>query len=217
MNRKNKTNKKVQNAALIKLLRAKQQKKGIKYLTTDSPVYRFFAVFSYIFFLITFFCNSFYILGNFGKLSSVYRNAKDYSEYVAGQISSAETNTITVLIATVFLVVSVVFLLLKKPVLQISFSLLPSVVCLYTIATGFNETLSLSTGKDFFFKFLLPTSLYVLFSAVASVICLRQKIKDKKGTQKISEDIYLRFSVTADSLTEEEWENLLAEKEEKVK
>ena len=56
---------------------------------------------------------------------------------------------------------------------------------------------------------LLPIVLLALFCIIKSVIEIRQDILDKKGMEEIATEIYKRYSVMADNISDSQWQDIL--------
>lgn len=195
---------------LIELLRQKQAKLDIHYLTTDSGVYRVFQVPFYLLTAVAALINLIYLFGMSGRLRANLSNVDSLSELQAKQAADVKNSLYTVAIMGVLLLAAAFFLRFKRPILQLIFTLLPSGVLLWTYASQLSESLQSGSYQSFVFKHLLPLGLLMLCSLVTGIIHLRQRLLDRKGCEEISEQIYRKYSVLADHITPEQWEEILA-------
>lgn len=197
------------NAILLKLLRERQAKQNISYLTTDSGVYKFFKTMFIILLVICTILNLLFILGEWGGLNANLSNAGQLSELQQTQAAEIKNGIYSVGIMSVILLFSTLFLSIKKPVLQIIFSVIPAIILIFIYAGRLSEALGSGSYSSFVWKHLLPLGLLAVCSLVSAIIHLRQTMLDKKGCNEISETIYRRYSVMADAITPEQWAAIL--------
>lgn len=196
---------------LLKMLRERQAKQNISYLTTSSSVYKFFKVIFIILFVVCTVLNLFFILGEWGGLNANLMNSDQLSELQQSQATEIKNGIYSVGIMSVILLFSALFLRLKKPIFQILFSVIPAVILIFIYAGRLSEALGSGSYSSFVWKHLLPLGLLSVCSLVTAIIHIRQNILDKKGCNEISETIYRRYSVMADSITAEQWKAIMAD------
>lgn len=199
------------NAMLMKMLRERQAKQNISYLTTDSGVYKFFKIMFIVLFIISTVLNLLFVLSEWGSLNANLMNADQLSELQQNQATGIKNGIYSVAIMSFILLFSALFLRLKKPVLQMVFSVIPAIILIFIYAGRLSEALGSGSYSSFIWKHLLPLGLLTVCSIVSAIIHLRQNILDKKGCNEISETIYRRYSVMADSITPEQWEAIMAD------
>ena len=196
---------------LIKLLRQKQAKLGVSYLTTESYIYKTFRLLFYIAFGVLFIINMLYLLSVYVDLNVVLTNAGELDARQITEVSAIKNTLSTVLIMTVIMVLSAVFMILKSPLLQLIFSFVSSLGLIFAFATGLSQQLEGGNYDVFIFRHVLPLLLFVIFSIITAIIHIRQNILDKKGCNEIADSIYRKYSNTAQNINEEQWALILAE------
>ena len=213
-NKKPKTTKEI----LLTLLRKKQSKGIMPYLTTKDTPYK---VFRWLFFVALVICigiNLIYILGTLGRISATlaYKSSPTGTEIQAHQqieISYMYTSVNIMVVATLGLFLSEVFVWFKLPLLQ----LISCVASSITIISRMSAELAYFSKSDDLTSNTLtqnqkiPLAFLCFFCLVSSIIHLRQLYKDKKGCEAISEIIYKNSGALAKDISPDEWDNILEE------
>ena len=196
---------------LIDMLRQKQQKQGIKYLTTKSGIYKLTNVCFWIFVIISTVINLIYILSASAQLSANLGAAQGLSDYQKSQASGIKSSIYTVAVFGIILMASLVFAAMKKYIIKACTCVIPAVVLIFNYKYAMSENIDAGNIKPFIFKHLVPLALSVIFCIVSVIIAQRQKILDKKGIAEISEKVYKKYSVMANDLSDEQWQTVLQE------
>ncbi len=200
-----------QDKILLNMLRERQQKQNICYMTTNHSFYKFC---KFMFRLLLGVCtviNIIFLLGQWGGLQVTLANAGDLSDLQQQEVSEMKNGIYSVGVLSIVMLFSELFLDIKKPLFKIAFSLIPGILLLTTYASRLSDALDAGDYSSFIWKHLVPIGLFMLFALMACIIHLRQLYKDKKGMNEISEEIYKRYSVLAENITPEQWETILAD------
>ena len=199
------------NDILLKMLRERQIKQNIYYLTTDSGLFNFLKVLFYIFTVVCTIINLLFLLGEWGGLNANLANAGNLSDLQQTQVAQIKNGIYSVLIISVILLSSALFFKLKKPILYGLTSLFSGGILIMIFAGRLSDALGSGDYSSFIFKHLLPLGIFIICGVFAAIIHLRQNILDKKGCREISEKIYTKYSVMAENITEEQWQGILNE------
>jgi heme exporter protein D len=207
---------------LLSMLRQKQYNMDIYYLTTDCLLYKALKVLFYILFVL---CTGINILcsvswsAQLGADLSVLQGATSVQSQVAAEIRGSIT---TVVIFGALLFVGALFTKYHKSIPAVCFSVVPSAILLYTFYNRLSE--AISTGHYAFFVWVhaVPLGLLMLCSIVMGAIEISQNILDKKGMEEVATEIYEKYSVLAEDISDAQWNELLnsykkPEKKKKVK
>ena len=197
--------------ALLSMLRQKQERLGIRYIKTDSGLYKFFAVVFYIAFTWAVIMCLLSALSNLIQLSVNLSYLENPNGQQAQQIPAIRSNAYSTLLLTAFIIPSVFFISYKKYIPSVCFGVVPSALLIIVCYNSMSQHIDGGTFAPFIFRHLLPLCLIIISIAVCCTIGIRQKVLDKKGTDEISEKIYRRYNLLADNITEEQWQELLAE------
>ena len=203
---KNKTPK-TSKEVLLNLLRKKQAKNGIPYITTKSTSYR---IVRWLFFAAVIYCtliNLFYILGKSGEMAANLANMGTPQPHQEREIARLYTTLNIMVVASVGIVLSEIFVWLKLPVLQIVFSIASSITIIARLSLEINDP----TGNTLSSNHIIPLVILCFFAIASGTLHLRQLYKDKKGCNEISEIIYNKYGKVAKDISPDEWENVLAE------
>ena len=192
---------------LLTLLRKKQSKNGVPYITTKSTSYR---IFRWLFFAAVIYCtliNLFYILGKSGEMAANLANMGTPEEHQKNEIARLYTTLNIMVISTVGIALSEIFVWFKLPTLQVVFSVASSITIIARLSYEINDPTSNTLAANH----IIPLAILCFLGIVSSVLHLNQLYKDKKGCEEISEIIYNKYGVVAKELSPDEWENVLAE------
>lgn len=203
---KNKTPK-TSKEVLITLLRKKQAKEGLNYITTKSTSYR---IVRWLFFAVVIYCtliNLFYILGKAGEMSANLANMGTPQPHQELEITRLYITLNIMVVAAVGIVLSEIFVWLKLPILQIVFSVVSGITIIARLSSEINDPTSNTLAANH----IIPLAILCVLGAVSGGLHIRQLYKDKKGCDKISEIIYNKFGVVAKDISPDEWDNVLAE------
>lgn len=200
-----------QKSILLNMLRERQQKQNICYLTTEHTLYKFCKVMFRLFLGVCTIINIIFLLGQCGGLQVTLANAGDLSDLQRQEIAGIKSGIYSVIVLGVLIILSELFLDIKKPLLKIAFSVIPGFLLLTTYASRLSDAFNAGNYSSFIWKHLVPIGLFMLFAVTAGIIHLRQLYKDKKGMNEISEEIYKRYSVLAENITTEQWETILSD------
>lgn len=202
---------------LLKMLREKQERLGIYYLKTDGGLYKSLAVIFYIALAICTLMNILFVLSNSLNLAAHLSNLDSPSNLQSTEISAIKNSLYTVSAFGILLIPSFIFQKKQKSILHLIFTLLPCAVLLVTFYQSMSDNIATGVYAPFIFKHLLPILLLVFCCIINSVIELRQRYLDKKGTEEIACSIYAKYSSLADNITEEQWLEILKEYQRPVK
>lgn len=200
-----------QNKILLKMLRERQQKQNIRYLTTKHNFYKFCKVMFRLLLVVCTALNIIFLISQWSSLQVTLANAGDLSDLQQQEVSEMKNGIYSVGVLSIVMLFSELFLDIKKPLFKIAFSLIPGILLLTTYASRLSDALDAGDYSSFIWKHLVPIGLFMLFALMAGIIHLRQLYKDKKGMNEISEEIYKRYSVLAENITPEQWETILAD------
>lgn len=192
---------------LLTLLRKKQSKNGVPYITTKSTSYR---IVRWLFFAAVVYCtliNLFYILGKSGEMAANLANMGTPQPHQELEIARLRTTLSIMVIATVGIVLSEVFVWFKLPVLQFVFSIASSITIIARLSSEINDPTSNTLAANH----IIPLVILCFFAIVSGTLHLRQLYKDKKGCNEISEIIYKKYGAVAKDISPDEWDNVLAE------
>ena len=197
--------------ALYKMLRERQRKQNIVYMTTDHSCYKFCKGMLRLLLILCTAINIIFLLGQWGGLQANLSHADTLSDLQQQQVADIKNGIYSVGALGVLLLGTELFLDLKKPLLHMIFAILPGSLLLVTYASRLSDAMNAGDYSPFLLKHVLPLGLLMLFALATGLIHLRQKYKDKKGMEEIGEEIYKRYSVLADAITPEQWETILAD------
>ena len=199
------------NPVLLKMLREKQVKQNIYYLTTESGLFSFLKVMLYISAIVCTAINLIFLLGQLGGLSANLANANTLNDLQQSQVAEIKNGIYSVAVMGVVLLLSLLFFKLKRPILYGGLGLFSGLVLIFVYADRLSEALGAGSYSSFIFKHLIPLGIFILCSVLAAIIHFRGNLLDKKGLNEISEKIYSKYSVLAENITPEQWESILAE------
>ncbi len=192
---------------LLTLLRKKQSKNGVPYITTKSTSYR---IVRWLFFAAVVYCtliNLFYILGKSGEMAANLANMGTPQPHQELEIARLHTTLSIMVIATVGIVLSEVFVWFKLPVLQFVFSIASSITIIWRLSSEINDPTSNTLAANH----IIPLVILCFFATITAALHLRQLYKDKQGCNEISEIIYKKYGAVAKDISPNEWDNVLAE------
>ena len=112
---------------LLTLLREKQKKEGLSYITTKSTSYR---IIRWLFFAAVVYCtliNLFYIIGKSGEMAANIANMGTPQPHQELEIARLYTTLNFMVVSATGIVLSEIFVWLKLPVLQFVFSIAASI------------------------------------------------------------------------------------------
>lgn len=195
-----------QQQILISYLRKKQQEQGIKYLTTDDRPYKVLRFFLTVLFCLCIAINILYLLSNYSLLKTNMSFLSNPNSLQKTQIAAIRGSLLTVGLMTVALLACFILLLCKKYLLHIT----GTAFCCFVLIWHFALRLS-DHGSTLTLLVRHAVPLIVLFalSAAVGIIALRQQKKDKDGCNEIAGQIYNKYSLLAENLNEEQWNEAL--------
>ena len=194
------------NDVLLTLLRKKQSKNGISYITTQSTSYR---IFRWLFFAAVIYCtiiNIIFILSKSGNMAANIANMGDIMPHQQLEIDRMYATINIMVVAAAGIVLSEIFVWLKLPLLQLIFSLASSVTIVWRLSGEIFDKTSYTLSKNH----IIPLAILCVLAAVTSIMHMNQLYRDKKGCNEISEIIYKKFGAVAKDISPDEWENVLA-------
>lgn len=197
--------------ALLSMLRQKQERLGIHYIKTDSSLYKFFAAIFYIAFTWTVIMCLLSAISNLIQLSVNLSYIESPNGQQSQQIPAIRSNAYSNLLLTAFIIPSAFFIGYKKFIPSLCFGIIPSVLLIIVCYNSMSQHINGGIFAPFILRHLLPLCLIIICLTVCGIIGIRQKVLDKKGTDEIAEKIYSKYNVLADNITEEQWQELLAE------
>ncbi|MBQ4131044.1 MAG: hypothetical protein IJD71_01750 [Clostridia bacterium] len=207
-NKSSKTSKEV----LLNLLREKQKRIGFSYITTKHISYK---IFRWLFFASLVYCtliNLFYILGKSGEMAANIAFMGDPEPHQEIEIARITTTIYIMIASAVALALSEVFVWLKLPVLQFTFSLIPSIVIVARLSGEIEDPTSYTLSTNH----IVPLFITCFLSAVSAYLLFNQLRKDKKACNEINTIIYNTYRVSPDELPESEWDNVINAYEPRV-
>lgn len=202
---------------LLMLLRKKQSKGFMPYLTTKDTSYKIFRWSFFVCVIICTFINLFYILGTLGKIDAMvtYKNTMgtEIEPHQKLEIEYMYTSVNIMVVSTFGIILSEIFVWLKRPLLQ----MLSCIASSITIIVRMNQEI-IRFAKDtdpnsntLTNNQIIPLVILCLCCIVSASIHLRQLYKDKKGCEEISEIIYKKYGAIAKDISPDEWDDILAE------
>lgn len=196
--------------ALLELLRQKQARQGVSYATTASPAYKTFHLINLLALLCCAVINLLYFLGTFFDLTTKLGNKTTVvNDIQAGQISAIKNSLIAVGIMGLVQLSTALFAKLKLPLARLIAGLVSSLALLATYYTRLSGNINAGDYSTLLWRHLLPTAVFVASLLVACIIAIRQKHYDTAGCREIAESIYRRYSISAQSISAEQWQQLL--------
>lgn len=196
---------------LLNLLRQKQKKDGISYITTKSISYK---IVRFSFLAVMIIClaiNIIYLLGVSGQLNANLQFAEELMDFQKEEIAEIRASIKIVGFLTVALFLGEVAIWFKQPILQILFTVIPGIAMIFHFESRLSDTINDGDSAAFTYRHLIPLIILCLLCLISAGLHLRQKIKDKRGCREISEMIYEKYQVLAKDITEEQWETVLEE------
>lgn len=198
--------------ALLELLRQKQARQGVSYATTASPAYKTFHLINLLSLLCCAGINLLYFLSTLFDLTTKLSNKTTLvNDIQAGQISAIKNSLIAVGIMGLLQLSTALFARLKLPLARLVSGLCSSLVLLATYYTRLSTNINAGDYSTLLWRHVLPTAVFVASLLVACVIAIRQKHYDTAGCREIAESIYRRYSISAQSISPEQWQQLLSE------
>ena len=194
-------------AVLLTLLRKKQSKGIMPYITTKSTSYR---IFRWSFFVLVIVCtliNLFYILGKSGELNANIANMGEVQVHQSPEISHIKSTINIMTYATIGIVLSEIFIWFRLPLLQLISCLASSLTIIIRMSSEIKDPTSNTLAENH----IIPLSVLCFFCIVSSGLYLHQLYKDKKGCNEISEIIYKKYGAIAKDISPDEWDNIIAE------
>lgn len=192
---------------LLTLLRKKQAEEGLRYITTKSTSYR---IIRWLFFAAVVYCtliNLFYIIGKSGEMAANLANMGAPQPHQELEIARLYTTLNIMVVATIGIVLSEIFVWLKMPVLQIVFSVASSI----TIIARLYSEIKDPTGSTLAANHIIPLVILCVFGAISSTLHIHQLYRDKQGCNEISAIIYQKYGMIAKDISPDEWNNILLE------
>lgn len=189
------------NRAVLNRVQKYRERKGLRIIDTDSPVYtvsKFFYIVGFAWFAaiqLMFFLGQALILSDATKAELVYMN----HFYI-----------ITAAVAVV--IAGFVLLLLGKHILGAILNVLPLAVVTYedyVLLVLKNQDIDSMT--KFTWRHLIPAILMILAGGIMCLIALRAKALLKRDYTRVLEALYVTYKDRLHGSSEEEWEVLLAE------
>lgn len=198
--------------AVLNLLRQKQQKQGISYAKVTDPVYR---TFNWVNILSLIFCtaiNLLYFLGTLGDLNTKLRNKTTViNEIQSAEISAIKNSLIAVGIMGTVMLLSLVFANLKLPLARLVAGLVSAIALFITYTLRLSESIGGGDYSALIWRHCLPTLVFVASLIAVCTVAIRQKHYDRKGCREIEEKIYRQYSISAENVTPEQWQQVLEE------
>ena len=194
---------------LYNMLRQKQKKLDIYYLTSDSFLYKFFKFLFYLSFAACTFINLLSIISWSSQLKSDLSYLENATQVQSSVAASIKDGITAVAVFGILLFGSLVFAKLKKPVFTIIFTVIPAVILLFTFYSRLSDSIDRGNTAFFIYVHVLPICILTVSCLVFCAIEISQHILDKKGMEEIAANIYEKYSVMADKITDEQWEDIL--------
>lgn len=206
---KNMKNKKPKStkAILLTLLRKKQSKGIMPYITTKSTSYKIFRWSFFALVLICTFINLLYIFGKSNELNANLANMGEVQLHQEPEIAHIKASINIMSYATIGLVLSEVFIWFKLPFLQLISCLASSLTIIFRMSSEIKDPTENVLARNH----IIPLSALCFFCIVSASLYLHQLYKDKKGCNEISEIIYKKYGAIAKDISPDEWDTVLAE------
>ncbi len=193
------------------LLEQKRYKEGTICITEKSISYRIFKWLTSISLIICLAICLLIIMGNEGKMSANLSFGGEVQLHQQPQFEMIRNSTIIVSCMLGLMIISHVFLIFKNPILQLVFAFAPSIVLLFHYPTIMQANWDNGGAESYVSKNVIPLAIYMFCSLVSAVLTMIVNHNNKKGYAEISETIYKKYSITADCITKEQWEEILSE------
>lgn len=191
------------------LLDQRRLKEGVTCLTEQSISYKIFKVATILAFLVCFFICLFLLLGSELRMAANLSSGGTPETHQIPEIEMVRNSTILVSFMLGFMLISQVLLIIKKPILQALCGILPSVVLLLHYPTIMESKWSLTGSHTYISKNVIPISIFMFCTLVSAVLTWLVNNNNKKGREEINELIYNKYSITADKLTESQWNDII--------
>lgn len=195
------------NELLLLHLRKKQSKDGGMYTTTKDTLYR---IFRWSFFVMLIGCtviNLLYIFGAVGTMQAHLANMGNVEAHQKIEIENLKNSITLVSVFAGCLFLSEVWVWFKKPLLQLLFCFASSTAIILTLSGQIAD----KTENTLANNHIIPLAILCFCCLVSSLLHFRQLYKDKKGTTKLAELIYKKYSLNATDINEEQWQTILEE------
>lgn len=192
---------------LLTLLRTKQEKEGLSYITTKSTSYR---IIRWLFFAAVVYCtliNLFYIIGKSGEMAANLAYMGTPQPHQELEIARLYTTLNIMFVAAVGIVLSEIFVWLKLPLLQFIFSIAASI----TIIARLSSEISDPTSSTLAANHVIPLAVLCVLGTASAALHLHQLYKDKQGCDAISAIIYQKYGMVAKDISPDEWNSILEE------
>lgn len=192
---------------LLTLLREKQKKEGLSYITTKSTSYR---IIRWLFFAAVVYCtliNLFYIIGKSGEMAANIANMGTPQPHQELEIARLYTTLNIMVVSATGIVLSEIFVWLKLPVLQFVFSIAASITIIARLSSEINDPTSSTLAANH----IIPLVILCVLGTVSAALHLYQLYKDKQGCDAISAIIYQKYGMVAKDISPDEWNSILAE------
>lgn len=216
------------------LQRVKQveEKHGIKYVTTDSVLYKTLSVLLIIALIYTIGINLLCVAGSALKISSLYSgtvatidgksyNEVEYWEYQGLDYKKMEENIVNgnrelMLNAGICSILLILGLVLNRTRLYITGGVITVCPAIYSIFY-FMHNLTDSGGvvglsPKFYWRHLIPLTIIIVTIIWLTVIAVRAKFKLQRQYKKVSENLFNMYNVELSKnefLTDEQWDEFL--------
>ncbi len=201
--------KNVKEPTLLSMLRQKQDRLNIHYLTTNSTFYKAFHIAFYILFGICCAINLLSALSWWGSLSSTLAVLENPTSVQLSAIAEVKDGIRTVIIFGILLIAAPLFSKPRKSVLALITTVIPSLILIFTYAERLSKNLDAGNYSFFVYLHLLPLGFLILVELILAFVELRQKYLDKKGMEELAGEIYEKYSAVAENISEEQWDELL--------
>ena len=186
---------------VLKRVRMLEEKKGIKYATTDSGIYKilkWLCILSAAWGLAT---NLLFILGNLLMYSG-----SDYMKNITGQI-------ITVSVCSVSIIQSLILNKFKIHIIGLIINILSSVFLSLQFANLLLDDFGfLGLKTSFYVRHFIPLALMSLLFICMAIIAVRARIKTNRMYKKVTENLYEMYRLSGadiEELSDDKWDEFL--------
>ena len=186
---------------VLKRVREMEEKRGIKYATTDGKLYKTLKVFCVIFAVWALATNSLFILGN----ALIYSGTDNFKEI------TAELTTVSV--CSVVIIASLILNRFKIYIVSAAINFVSSLLLCLQFGNLLTDSLGILGLKTaFYIRHLIPLAFMAILMVWMTVIAVRARVKTDRMYKKVTENLYDIYRVSdadAATMSDEMWDEFL--------
>lgn len=187
------------NESVLKRVRITEEKHGIKYAKTDGPLYRTLRVAYTVLFAYTLGINLLFILG----MLLTHTGTESFN-------ASLKNSLITVTAASGFIIGGYCLSFSRFKLVAGIVSALPEILLIAVFGRLMEDSLGfLGFTASFYWRHAAPLALLVLLISATTFIAVRARLKTEKQYKKVMDNLYSIYSVGANDITDEQWNEFL--------